>query len=106
MDFTSGGRILQTLRKEKGMTQEQLAECTGLTSNTISRIERGQLLPSVPTLCDLCNALQINSDTILAAYIRADSQIRWSPLAEKLQQLSPEKQDKIEKILACMIETI
>lgn len=106
MNFKSGGSTIQSLRKAQNLTQEQLAECTDLTSNTVSRIERGLLMPSVPTLCDICNALQCSADCILSAYIDADSEIRWSPLSEKLKRLPLEKQEKIEQILNCLIETI
>lgn len=106
MDFKRGGQAIQRIRKEQGLTQEQLAEKVGITSNTISRLERGQLIPSVPTLIDLCNALETGADAILAAYLSSDTPIRWSALAEKLQSLSKSKQDKIETILTCLIETL
>ena len=106
MDFKSGGKAIQRLRKQKKLTQEQLAEQVALSSNTISRIERGLLMPSVATLCDLCNALETSADSILAAYIHADSAIRWSPLAEKLQTLPPEKQNQVERILICLLEIL
>ena len=51
------------------MTQEQLAEITDVASNSISRIERGLLMPALPTLIDICNALGTGADSILAAYI-------------------------------------
>ena len=82
------------------MTQEQLAEITDVASNSISRIERGLLMPALPTLIDICNALGTGADSILAAYIAADTPIRWTPLAEKLGGLDLEKQHKIEDILA------
>lgn len=88
------------------MTQEQLAELTGVASNSISRIERGLLIPALPTLIDICNALGTGADSILAAYVTADTSIRWTPLAEKLGGLDLEKQHKIEAILDCLIETI
>ena len=62
--------------------------------------------PSVATLCDLCNALETSADNILAAYIHADSAIRWSPLAEQLQALSPKKQEQVERMLACLLEIL
>lgn len=63
MNFKSGGKAIQQLRKQKNLTQEQLAEQVALSSNTISRIERGLLMPSVATLCDLCNALETSAET-------------------------------------------
>ena len=106
MDFKQGGQAIQRIRKERGLTQEQLAEMTDVASNSISRIERGLLIPALPTLVDICNALGTSADSILAAYIASDTLIRWTPLAEKLGGLDLEKQHKIEAILDCLIETV
>ena len=106
MDFKQGGKAIQRIRKERGLTQEQLAEMTDVASNSISRIERGLLIPALPTLIDICNALGTSADSILAAYIASDTAIRWTPLAEKLGGLDLEKQHKIEAILDCLIETV
>ena len=106
MDFKQGGQAIQRIRKERGMTQEQLAELTDIASNSISRIERGLLVPALPTLIDICNALGTGADSILAAYISVDTPIRWMPLAERLEGIELEKQHKIEAILDCLIETI
>lgn len=106
MDFRYGGRAIQRIRKERGMTQEQLAEKVGIDPNSISRIERGRLIPALPTLIDICNALESGADSILAAYIAVDTPIRWTPLARKLEAVELEKQHKIETILDCLIGTI
>ena len=106
MDFKQGEQVIQRIRKERGMTQEQLAEITNVASNSISRIERGLLIPALPTLIDICNALGTGADSILAAYITQDTPIRWTPLAEKLGGLDLEKQHKIETIIDCLIEAI
>ena len=106
MDFKQGGQAIRRIRKERGMTQEQLAEITNIASNSISRIERGLLVPALPTLIDICNALETGADSILSAYIAEDTPIRWTPLAETLGGLDLEKQHKIEAVLNCLIETI
>ena len=106
MDFKQGGQVIQRIRKERGMTQEQLAERVGVDPNSISRIERGRLIPALPTLIDICNALEIGADAVLAAYISVDTPIRWTPLAKKLETVELEKQHKIGAILDCLIETI
>lgn len=106
MDFKKGGQAIQRIRKERGLTQEQLADKAAITSNTVSRLERGLMVPALQTLIDICNALEVGADAILAAYVSADTPIRWAPLAEKLGALEPEKQDKIETILDCLIKNI
>ena len=86
MDFKQGGQAIQRIRKECGMTQEQLAEITGVASNSISRIERGLLMPALPTLIDICNALGTGADAVLSAYVTVDTPIRWTPLAERSEE--------------------
>ena len=41
MDLIKVGKFLQSLRKEKGLTQEQLAEMVGVAQRTVSRWETG-----------------------------------------------------------------
>ena len=106
MDFKQGGQVIQRTRKERGMTQEQLGERVGIDPNSISRIERGYLVPALSTLVSICNVLEISADTVLSPYIAADTAIRWTPLAEKLEGLELDKQHKIEAILECLIKTI
>ena len=106
MDFKKGGQAIQRIRKERGLTQEQLADRAAITSNTVSRLERGLMVPALQTLIDICNALEVGADAVLAAYVAADTPIRWTPLAEKLGTLEPVKQDKIETILDCLVKNI
>ena len=61
MDFKQGGKALQRIRKERGLTQETLGEMAGASAVTVSRIERGVFTPSLPTLISLCNALSVCS---------------------------------------------
>ena len=37
MDFEKSGKFIAELRKEKGLTQEQLGEKIGVTNKTVSR---------------------------------------------------------------------
>jgi transcriptional regulator with XRE-family HTH domain len=52
------GGNLSERRKQLGWTQEMVAERVGVDAETISRIERGAHLPSLPTLDRLAVALQ------------------------------------------------
>ena len=105
-NFKQGGQAIQRIRKERRITQEQLAELTGISSNSISRIEWGALIPALPTLIELCNALEVGADAVLAAYLVTGTPIRWTHLARKLEGADLEKQRKIEAIFDCLMETI
>lgn len=54
------GKRLRQLRRQKDLTQEQLAEVTGLSVDSISNIERGINAPSFQTLERLAKALSVS----------------------------------------------
>ncbi|MBR5804724.1 MAG: cupin domain-containing protein [Clostridia bacterium] len=51
------GYQLKNLRKQAGLTQQELADRTELTKGFISQLERGQVSPSIVTLLDLIECL-------------------------------------------------
>lgn len=51
---------LRKIREAEGMTQEQLAEKVGVIRQTISNIECGLALPSVPTAKAIGEVLEFN----------------------------------------------
>ena len=54
------GKRLRYLRRSKDITQEQLAEMVGRSTNFISLVENGDTAPSFKTLERLANALKID----------------------------------------------
>lgn len=48
---------IKELRKDKGMTQTQLADFVGVSKNAISEFERGNYLPALDTSLLICKAL-------------------------------------------------
>jgi transcriptional regulator with XRE-family HTH domain len=54
------GRNAARLRSEAGLTQEQLAERSGLSQQYISGLERGRRNPTVVTLYELASALGVS----------------------------------------------
>lgn len=53
------GASLRATRKAAGLTQQDLAEKAGLSTQIICKIERGRSLPNVSTLVLLADALDI-----------------------------------------------
>lgn len=56
---------LQSVRKQKGLTQEQLAQKIGVKRVTISRYENGTVEPGATALLRLCKALAVSADVLL-----------------------------------------
>jgi transcriptional regulator with XRE-family HTH domain len=60
------GTRLRMARTRLDLTQEQVAQAVGFVPTVYGRIERGDMLPSVPKLRELCVVLGISADLLLA----------------------------------------
>ena len=66
MDMTKMGTFLQTLRREQGLTQEQLGEKLHISSKTISRWETGTYMPPVEMLLALSELYGVSMNELVA----------------------------------------
>ena len=66
MDMVKIGKLLQELRKEKGFTQEQLAERMGVARRTVSRWETGSNMPDLDILVELSDFYAVDIREILS----------------------------------------
>ena len=66
MDQEKIGRFLSELRKEQGLTQQQLADVIGVSNKTISKWECCKGMPELSTIPPLCKMLRINVNELLS----------------------------------------
>lgn len=86
------GKFIAECRKNKSLTQEQLANKLGISDRAISKWERGLNLPDASLMIELCNILGINVNELLTGEIiekenymkkAEDNLIRLKELEEK-----------------------
>jgi len=65
MNQDKSGKFIAKLRKEKSMTQEQLAEKMGVSINAVSKWERGLSFPDVSLYKKLCKELGVNIEELI-----------------------------------------
>lgn len=73
MDCVKSGRLISRLRREKGLTQKELAEAMHLSDRTISKWERGAGCPDVSLLPELSALLGVNIEKILSGDLRPNA---------------------------------
>ena len=66
MDQMKIGKFIAVLRKEKGLTQEQLGEKLGVTNKTISRWENGNYMPDVEMLSLLSKEFGVSINELIS----------------------------------------
>ena len=65
MDLIKIGKFIADLRKEKKITQSELAEKLNITDRAVSKWERGLSLPDADKMLELCSILDINVNELL-----------------------------------------
>ena len=67
MAHKSMGEIISTLRKEKGMTQKELAEMLNITDKAVSKWERDIACPDTMTIPKLAEILGVSVEELINA---------------------------------------
>ncbi len=72
MDYMSLGLRIRKQRKHLRLTQEELAERSGISLSFLGHIERGSRKASIETLVSLSNALGMSTDYLLQESLNDD----------------------------------
>ncbi|MCI5996176.1 MAG: nucleotide sugar dehydrogenase [Blautia sp.] len=72
--------LVSSARKAKNMTQQQLANLTGINRAMLSRLEKQDYLPSIPQLEALAEVLEFEPDSLFVEEKKAPSFEKVSPL--------------------------
>ena len=81
MDIIKTGEFIAKLRKEKGLTQEQLGDKMGVTNKTVSRWETGKYLPPADILLLMSELFDVSINELLAGQRLSDDEYKQT--AEK-----------------------
>ena len=84
------GRHVHSCRKARGLTQEGLAERSGLAVDTIRRLEHDSFSPSLDTLIKLCGGFDLSLATFFEGY-EPGRRNRSREFAEVIDCLTPEE---------------
>jgi transcriptional regulator with XRE-family HTH domain len=60
------GRVVRELREERGLSQEELGNRTGLHRNHVGQVERGELAPTLKSVEILADALGLQPSELIA----------------------------------------
>lgn len=90
------GDFLYTLRKEKGMTQAELASALGVTNKAVSKWETGEAMPETAQLLPIARIFGVTVDELLAGK-RADQASEGERPADKDQASYSEYYEKNEE---------
>ena len=95
---------LSTLRKERGLTQQALAEAVGVHVTQIQRYEWGTSQPTLDVLRKLAIALGVDSDTLVFGPDERGPHNELKLKFEAVEAMSPEDQAVIISLIDAYIK--
>lgn len=102
------GKFIALKRKEKNLTQEQLAEKLGISNKTISKWETGKCMPDYSIVKQLCQELSITVTELMDGEVKEHNSVhafdehQMLDMLERIQRLEKQKQSLYGMVLIIM----
>lgn len=102
MDQIKIGKFIQNKRKEKNITQQELAETLNITDRAISKWENGKCMPDVGIMQELCEILNITINDLFSGEV-VNMKDTEKKLEENLLEMTRQKEEKDRQLLSLEI---
>lgn len=76
MDNKKIGKLIADLRKQKGLTQQELGDKVGVGFRAVSKWERGITLPDIGNINEISKILGITSDELLSGELNKEHKLK------------------------------
>ncbi|MBQ6397538.1 MAG: helix-turn-helix transcriptional regulator [Oscillospiraceae bacterium] len=106
MKYQSIGRNIRKYRMERKFKQDELAEKSGLSSNYIGMVERGEKIPSLESFINILNSLDVSADMILCDELSCGYRMKNTLLHERIAQLSQKDQQTVYSVIETLLENL
>ena len=102
MDQVKTGQFIKAIRKEKNLTQREVAEKLNISEKTVSKWETGNGLPEVGLMLPLCKLLEISANELLSGE-RLDEKQYFEKAEQNIMSLMKEKAEAKKKLVIAVI---
>lgn len=99
MDYYKIGQRIRHFRKALGLSQEQLAECAGISITHMSHIETGNTKLSLAVLVSIASALHTSTDELLFDAPQNQRRIGEEKICAVLESCTPEEANIMAEII-------
>ena len=105
------GSAAREARLRLSLTQADVAERIGVATEVYGRLERGELIPRVVTLCKVCRALRLDASVALGLSRDAQptheeapsAEARYSPLERRIVRNLRQLPARLQRLIALVV---
>ena len=96
------GKFIGEKRKEKKLTQSELAEILNITDRAVSKWENGVCMPDVGTIPEICKILEITINDLFSGEV-VDMKNNEKMLEQNLLEMTRQKEERDKQLLTLEI---
>jgi transcriptional regulator with XRE-family HTH domain len=96
------GQHVRSLRRARGLTQQDLAGRAGVAVDTIRRIEQGRASPTIGMLCKVSSGLDLDVCTLFES-LRLEGRSAVSEIADVVELLDHAQRDALFAFLRSLV---
>jgi HTH-type transcriptional regulator, cell division transcriptional repressor len=104
IDYKVLGERVAKRRKVLNLTQDNVAEATGLSNNHISNIENNHSIPSIETLLRICEVLDVTPDYLLLGIFRQTNDSLLSKINQKIKLCDERKLELVDHFMTWVVD--
>ena len=104
MNIDSVGKYIREYRKKRNMSQETLAEMIDVSVPYISQLETAQKYPSLETLINIANVLDVSPNHLLRDTMNDEYEMKRSVMLDEISELPEREQERIFTVVRAMID--
>ena len=97
-------RRICDVRKQRGLTQEEVAALANISPQHYGIIERGVKIPTLGTFAAIANALEVSADTLLQDVVDKSHESVASDLSQRIAKLPSESRTRILAAIKALID--
>lgn len=106
VDLKKTGQFIQTRRKERELTQRQLADLLGISDKTISKWETGKGMPDLTLIPQICRILEMNVNELLSGEAISSNEYPEKAEANMISLMKKIKHRRTRNILYVTISAV
>ena len=106
MDQLQTGKFIAQMRKEKGLTQKQLAEELLISDKTVSKWECGKGMPELSLMLPLCKRLDITVNELLSGQRLSPSEYQKNAEENMMRLINEKEETKFRIIIGVIVAVI
>ncbi len=104
IDYKALGERIAKRRRVLNLTQDEVAEATGLSNNYISNIENNHSIPSIETLMKVCEALETTPDYLLLGTVKYVDDSLKDQITERIKLCDERKLKLVDHFISWVID--